>query len=379
MKKFLLRKEHFGGTLFSTKTGKRVYVSKDEFLSIEGGGAITEYLNEDVGEIKIAYPNLLFESGFSSPDTIFLEVTRACNLSCKHCFNDSGRRMEGEIGIEKQKMIIGECVRLGVQEIRFTGGEPLVSNHVYDLIHEASQNNLRVSMGTNGTLITRENARRLFVCGLDMAIVSIDGTEKSHDALRGQGNFQKSINGILNLREQNINVRVNIVAVKPNLKDIPSVVEFFHKLGVGVFVRRFIPLGRSADVASNFFLNSDDYDWLKREIGIYLDDPSGMVRGHYLSDECVKSRITLLFSRRDCSAGQRAFVIDPQGNVQLCGFMNQVATIFSGDISDESLEQIWHRIITENPIGNLTKKLESYNTVNMKTNCFAIALASHAK
>lgn len=197
MKKFLLRKESFGGTLFSVKTGKRIYISRDEFQLIEDSGVIPRYLAEEiggVGEVKIICPGLLPKLVFSSPDTIFLEVTRGCNLVCKHCFNNSGPRMDGEIELKQQIEIIKECARLGVQEIRFTGGEPMILGYVYDLIQEASQNNLRVSIGTNGTLITSENAMKLSACGLNMAIVSIDGMEKSHNAIRGPGNFQKSIN-----------------------------------------------------------------------------------------------------------------------------------------------------------------------------------------
>lgn len=380
MKAFLLRKEYFGGTLFSIKSGRRVYVSKEEFRLIEESEAVTANLIEEMGEVggvKIAYPSQLPEAGFSFPDTIFLEVTRACNLSCKHCFNDSGRKMSGEMEFEKQVEITKECAKAGAQEIRFTGGEPMVSAHIYELISEASRNNLRVSMGTNGTLITREVATKLSTCGLNMAIVSIDGMEGSHDVLRGQGNFQKSINGILNLREQGIDVRVNIVAIKPNIGDIPKVAEFFHNLDVNVFVRRFIPLGRSADVAVDFSLNADEYGWLREEMGVYLNDSRGIIRGHYLQEENTITRTRLPFVRRNCSAGQRALVINPCGKIQLCGFLSQQLANFFGSIADESLDQIWQRALAENPIGCLMEILDEYNEagIGMKTNCFAIASA----
>lgn len=176
MKTFLLRKESFGGTLFLVKAGKRAYISRDEFQLIEDSGVIPKYLAEEmggVGETKIIYPCLLPKLVFSSPDIIFLEVTRGCNLACKHCFNDSGRKIDEEIELRKQIEIIKECAKSGVQEIRFTGGEPMIPGYVYDLIQEASQNNLRVSIGTNGTLMTSGNAMKLSACGLNMAI---DGT-----------------------------------------------------------------------------------------------------------------------------------------------------------------------------------------------------------
>lgn len=381
MKAFLLRKEYFGGTLFSVKSGKRVYISADEFSLMEKSEVISKPLAKEIGEtgeVKVVCPSFLPESSFSSPDTIFLEITRSCNLFCKHCFNASGRKMDEEMEFEKQAVVINDCAVSGVQEIRFTGGEPMVFNRIYDLIHIASKNNLRVSMGTNGTLIDQESAAKLSLCGLNMVIISIDGTEKSHDAVRGQGNFQKSIKGIMNLRKQGINVRVNIVAMKSNIGDIPKMVEFFHKLGVNIFVRRFIPLGRSTDNVAAFLLNQEEYKHLRNEIEMYLEEPTGNVRGHYLKEDNVVMRIQLPFTRRSCSAGQRALVIDPCGNIQLCGFMDQKSVNFFGNITDESLSQIWRRIFTEDPVRNLEGILESHNAAcsNITTNCFAIALAS---
>lgn len=183
------------------------------------------------------------------------------------------------------------------------------------------------------------------------------------------------------MREQDIGVRVNIVAVKSNIKDIPNMIEFFYELGVSVFVRRFIPLGRSADVATNFFLDLDEYAWLRRKIGAYLDDPTGVIHGHYLKEEHTETRVPLPFTRRSCSAGQRALVIDPCGKIQLCGFMNQESANFFGNIIDESLDQIWHRIFEEDPIESLAVILESHNalSMNVPTNCFAIAMACRTK
>ncbi|MFA6119701.1 MAG: radical SAM protein [Parachlamydiales bacterium] len=384
MIKFLLRKEYFGGTLFSIKSGKRIYVSAEEFKSLEKKGTIALNFSKEMGEagdIKIIYPVLLPKAGFSFPDTIFFEVTRECNLHCKYCFNNSGDEMDGEMEFNKQIKIITECADSGVQEVRFTGGEPMVLECLWDLIMEASQNNLRVSMGTNGTLITRESAIKLSLCGLNMAIVSIDGLKKIHDSLRGQGNFLKSINGIRNLREQGIDVRVNIVAMKPNIEDIPRVIEFFHRLGVGVFVRRFISFGRSIKIASDFFLNSNEYEWLKNKLRMYLNDSQGIILGHYLKEESLGTRIQLPFMRHSCSVGQRALVIDPCGKIQLCGFMSQKSSNFFGSIINESLNHVWQRVLAENPAGCLLKILDSYNEsgIGMKTNCLAIASAFRRK
>ena len=83
-----------------------------------------------------------------------------------------------------------------MQEIRFTGGEPLVHKRIYDFIALAHQLGLYTSIGTNGTLATKEVSEKLKVAGLDKAVVSIDGTERAHDDIRSGGNYKKTIERI---------------------------------------------------------------------------------------------------------------------------------------------------------------------------------------
>ena len=88
-----------------------------------------------------------------------------------------------------------------MQEIRFTGGEPLVHKRIYDFIALAHQLGLYTSIGTNGTLATKEVSEKLKVAGLDKAVVSIDGTERAHDDIRSGGNYKKTIARIKNLEK----------------------------------------------------------------------------------------------------------------------------------------------------------------------------------
>src|SRR5699024_2860759 len=153
---------------------------------------------------------------------------RQCNLTCKHCLNDSGKRIPNQLSTEELVNLIKDLAEAGVQDIRFTGGEPLLFEDVYKLISLASELGIYTSIGTNGTLITSDIANKLKNSGLKKAVVSIDGTEEKHNSIRGVGSYQKAIKGIENLLSQGIKVRVNSVLMRSNMDEVIALTKELH-------------------------------------------------------------------------------------------------------------------------------------------------------
>lgn len=377
----LLRQESFGGTLFNALSGKRIYVTVDEYRRVEVGGTIPENLRSEVqassNTVLLRKPKLLPPNNFSAPDTVFFEITRACNLTCAQCLNNSGKRLTDELSNPQRRSIIEDLCESGVQEIRFTGGEPLIVPAVLQYISNTHSSGLRASIGTNGTIVTLDLAERLASAGLNSAIVSIDGMEMQHDLIRGRGSFQKTIAGIQALVEAGISVRINTVAMKRNLHEIPLVVQYFFEQGIPIMIRRLIPSGRAAQIRGEM-LTIADYDTLRETLKPFLDDPRGLVRGHYLHDENVTTRIPLPFNRRQCSAGHRGLVVLPNGNVQTCGFLGPLGESPIGNVETEKLASIWQRLLASEHICSLESLLPGHNASETypKTNCLAIALAT---
>lgn len=261
------------------------------------------------------------EKQFSFADIVYLELTRECNLRCSHCLNSSGKLMENQLNDKDFKKLIQDLSNAGIQEIRFTGGEPLKFNKIYDLIELANNNGLCTSLGTNGTLITKEVANRLKKVGLKKAVVSIDGTEERHDSIRGNGNYKKAINALYNLINAKIDVKVNAVIMKSNMNDVINLAKELNDKKIRLFIRRFIESGRGEKLKDNT-LTKEDYMYVKEKLKEEIEN-SPYVNGHYLrNDEGIHLRIKLPFAIRGCKAGQRAIAIMPNGEIQLCGFLS---------------------------------------------------------
>lgn len=359
-----IREEVFGGTLMDVKTGKRVYITKKELKNILNNNIFPkdlEYLKKDNLNIKFTRLTKKVENMFSFFDIFYLELTRACNLKCIHCLNNSGIKQKDELTKEDLLKLIKNFSSHGVQEIRFTGGEPLLFNGIYDLIRFATEEGICTSLGTNGTLVTKEVAKKLKESGLKKVVVSIDGNKKTHDKIRGKKNYQKAMKGLKYLQKNGINVRVNSVIMKSNMEDVIKLAKKMSRKKITIFIRRFISSGRGKELEDNM-LNKNDYDYVRNKLQKELTKKT-YVNGHYLrNDEGVNSRIKLPFEIRGCKAGQRAITILPNGDVNLCGFLATQDFPKVGNIKEiDDFLNFWITINKNDYLLNLRNNLDKYN------------------
>lgn len=92
-----------------------------------------------------------------------LELSRICNLGCIYCYAASGRPLDNELRLSELLDVVDQAVDLGVKKIIILGGgEPLLSPHLYPLIEYIREKGLAVDLFTNGTLLTREDATRIY-------------------------------------------------------------------------------------------------------------------------------------------------------------------------------------------------------------------------
>ncbi len=125
------------------------------------------------------------EDGSPACRLIAWEVTRSCNLACRHCRAEAHPEpYEGELSTGEALALIETFPQVGSPIIIFTGGEPLMRPDLFELISAAHERGLTCACAPNGTLLTAENARRLKESGVERCSISIDGADAvSHDAL----------------------------------------------------------------------------------------------------------------------------------------------------------------------------------------------------
>lgn len=358
-----IREEVFGATLNNIDLGRREYITKEELKDILESNKFYDGIASNIENPKIKFTKLHSTdiNHFSFADIAFIELTRACNLRCTHCLNNSGTKMDNQLSKEEILKLIKDLADCGLQEVRLTGGEPLLFQGIYDIIKCATDNGLYVSIGTNGTLVTKEIARKLKEAGLKKAVVSIDGNKDVHDSIRGLGNYDKAFAGLMNLKDEGIVVRINSVIMKSNMEDIISFAKKVNEVEVPLFIRRFIESGRG-ETLNNNMLTKEDYEHVKNELQQEIDSKE-YVNGHYLrNDEGIHPRIKLPFEIKGCKAGQRAIAIMPDGEIHLCGFLAAQGFESVGNVREISdWYSYWNKIQSHDYLLHLREKLDEYN------------------
>ena len=112
-----------------------------------------------------------------------VSVTDRCNLRCTYCMPaetpDYQERSE-ILTFEEIERVVRIGVGLGIDDVRLTGGEPLVRAQLYKLVRALSEiDGLRkISLTTNGVLLT-DQIERLFEAGLRSVNVSLDALDEA--------------------------------------------------------------------------------------------------------------------------------------------------------------------------------------------------------
>lgn len=120
-RKFIVREECFGFTFYDRNILRHKFVLKKDFKSFLQDLQITR---QNYDFLPAKEKNLRHDLIYS-PIRIYYELTLACNLRCKYCFNSSGNKRPVELTTEEVIKSLYGLKEANVMDIRFTGGEPL--------------------------------------------------------------------------------------------------------------------------------------------------------------------------------------------------------------------------------------------------------------
>jgi sulfatase maturation enzyme AslB (radical SAM superfamily) len=151
-------------------------------------------------------------------DTLWFQVAgTVCNIACTHCFISCSPKnhSHGMLSLADVEARLTEARALGVKEYYFTGGEPFMNRELLPILR-ATLRQGPATVLTNGMLLRKEVCRDLRSMmddteySLDLR-VSLDGFDReTHDAIRGQGVWDRVMIGLRNLGDAGINPVITV-------------------------------------------------------------------------------------------------------------------------------------------------------------------------
>ncbi len=165
-----------------------------------------------------------------------------CNLRCSYCVaKSSPNAARRAIGLANTKKLVDEAVALNFEHVFFTGGEPFLLNDIYDMLAYSSAR-VKTSVLTNAMLLKQKIAGtsqtrldRLSEIANDNLIVQVSldgGRAEDHDAYRGAGTWEKTVEGIKRLQERGFRVRLSSTETPANTAHMSLICQFHRALGI---------------------------------------------------------------------------------------------------------------------------------------------------
>ena len=192
---------------------------------------LTQYMRELVNPTPVRHRH-----GPVKPVVIW-NLTRTCNLRCRHCYTTSADvPFPGELSHEQAMGVLDDLSRFGIPALILSGGEPLLRFDFFPLAERARELGFRhLSLSTNGTKVA-ENIDRLVDLAFDYVGISLDGIGQMNDWFRGvDGAFDAALAGVRACKAKGVKVGLRFTITEDNADMLPAMIDLCDAEGVDKF------------------------------------------------------------------------------------------------------------------------------------------------
>ena len=175
------------------------------------------------------------------PMLVFWEVTRACQLACKHCRASATMDpLPGELTTAEGRELIDQVAGFGrpYPILVLTGGDCLLRPDLFDLVAHAKGLGVPVALSPSVTpSLTPAMIDKMVTSGINAVSISLDGAlPATHDGVRGiPGHFEDTIKAITALSEAGLTVQVNTTVMRANLDELADVADLISRAGAHIW------------------------------------------------------------------------------------------------------------------------------------------------
>lgn len=174
-----------------------------------------------------------------TPLLMQVELTEACNLRCRFCYNSQQPRYNKRIFEMLEKL-----AEQGVMQVNLTGGEPLAHPQFFEILEKACSLFPNVVILSNGSLMDQGALEKIHQYDVTSVNISVHGDKKTHEELtQVDGSYDASINAIkYYLEKKKILVASNFVLNGGNFHMLEPTIKEMGRIGLEYMtITRFIP------------------------------------------------------------------------------------------------------------------------------------------
>jgi PqqA peptide cyclase len=168
------------------------------------------------------------------PLALLAELTHRCPLRCPYCSNPLAlERASAELDTATWQRVLREAAALGVLQVHFSGGEPLVRRDLASLVGHAAEAGLYGNLITSGIGLDADRITALAAAGLEHVQLSLQDSDPDQgDRVAGLAGAQAHKRRAADLvRKAGLPLTVNTVVHRQNLERLGEIVALALTLG----------------------------------------------------------------------------------------------------------------------------------------------------
>ncbi len=271
--------------------------------------------------------------GDAGPSHAQIAITSACPQHCDFCYNRE--RTGRPLTREEILGAIDELAAMGVLWLGLTGGEPLLSRHIVEIVGHATARRCAVKLFTTGCTLTPELAAELKQAGLFSVCVSLDHwSEEVHDRGRNYpGAFRAALRAIEIFKEAGLHTGASAVLSRDMTLSgqYQQLLDFLEGLGVHEAWLSEVKPSAPAFWDERTVAGEEE----RRRLAELQDryNRHGPMTINYLGH--FESGLHF-----GCNAGRKMVYIDPYGEVSPCVF----TPVTFGNLRERALPEIWREM-----------------------------------
>ena len=282
---------------------------------------------------------------------IYFYLTEGCNLRCRHCWIAPKYQSEGRsypaLDLDLFRSIIAQAKSLGLSGVKLTGGEPLLHPQISEILAFLREEDLRLTVESNGVLCTPDLARKMAACKNPFISVSLDGADaETHEWVRGvSGCFEEALEGIRNLVEAGFRPQVIMSLMGHNRNQMEAVVRLAERAGAGSVKFNIVqPTARGKNMhESGEVLGIEEVMDLGTWVENTLSESTPL--SLYYSHPMVFRPLGKIFGSNGDGCGVCGILgilgVLANGSYALCGIGETVPDLVFGHAATDPLEDIW--------------------------------------
>ncbi len=277
-----------------------------------------------------------------------VSLTEQCNFRCGYCYGSVDKpEMNKQRSSDKDiSRLISIFASLGVNKVRFTGGEPLLREGIIDIVKRTSELNgiATIGMTTNGYRLNRF-LRPLIDAGLNRLNISLDTLDRGNfKAITGIDGLDRVCSSIDEAEKSGVfeYVKINsVIMIGINDSEIPRFVEWALPRKIDLRFIEFMPTDQSG-WGKHLFVSEDE---IKNRTGIDLkevssgDQSNGPARSY--SYENYPGRISFISAVSRCFCdGCNRLRLTSRGELLGCLFQDKkidLKTYLDDGLTDDEI------------------------------------------